>query len=233
MQFPWRQIVCSPVQGSMRQAMRGPGHFGSGDVLAKGRHEQMPQPSENVRQSASVLHAVDVPGSALGCDVRGVAAPSTFGNEDAGGTPIAGGLVGAADPAGGGGGSLRTHALANASDSAAHVPIKRDAARKSSADRTRATRVRDRGMAAAYRSAIALASKRSGPHAHPPFGAQIPAVLHRPAGGRGRDLGRRRGRDLGRRRGSRPSWARRVTPPRGLDLWRPNVLRPLHGVEPR
>ena len=46
--------------------MRGPGHFGSGEVLAKGRHEQMPQPSENVRQSESVLQAVDVPGSAFG-----------------------------------------------------------------------------------------------------------------------------------------------------------------------
>jgi hypothetical protein len=158
--------------------MRGPGHFGSGDVLAKGRHEQMPQPSENVRQSPSVLHAVDVPGSALGGDVRGVAAPSTFANEDAGGTAIGGGLVGAADPAGGGGGSLRTHALANASDSAAHVPIKRDAARKSSAERTRAIRVGDRDMAAAYRSAIALASKRSGPHAHPPFGVPRHSLAH-------------------------------------------------------
>jgi len=49
-------------------------HFGSGEVLVKGRQLQAPQVSEKVRQSASVAQLVDVPGSALACDAEAAGA---------------------------------------------------------------------------------------------------------------------------------------------------------------
>ncbi len=96
--------------------MRGPGHFGSGDVLAKGRHEQIPQASEKVRQSASVAHAVEVAGSALGCAALGDAAPSARECDGAMGAP-GGTITGLApvdvvDGEGEESRSLRTHATA-------------------------------------------------------------------------------------------------------------------------
>jgi hypothetical protein len=57
-------------------------HFGSGDVLAKGRQLQAPQLSEKVRQSASLAQLV--PGSALACDAEG--AEATGGAMEAAGS---------------------------------------------------------------------------------------------------------------------------------------------------
>jgi hypothetical protein len=66
------------------QVMRLDVHFGSGDVLVKGRQLQAPQVSEKVRQSASVVQLVDVPGSDLACDAAG--AGPTGGAMDAEGS---------------------------------------------------------------------------------------------------------------------------------------------------
>ena len=62
------------MQGSTKQVIRLDVHFGSGEVLVKGRQLQAPQVSENVRQSASVAQLVDVPGSGLACDAEGTGA---------------------------------------------------------------------------------------------------------------------------------------------------------------
>jgi hypothetical protein len=118
--------------------MRTPEHFGLGDVLAKGRHEQIGHESENVRQSASVLQAVDVPGSALGCATLGAATASAMRAEGADGSTTAGG-AGDADGAGDGSRSLRLQPSAKNVDNAAHATIDLGAILSSKIDRPELT----------------------------------------------------------------------------------------------
>jgi hypothetical protein len=142
----------------MRHVVRLPAHFGSGEVLENGRQEHMPQDSENVRQSASVLQAVDVPGSALGGEDAGATA-SARELEGAAGAATAGAAFGGADAAGEGSCSVRLHPLARKVASAVHPAIDRRATLADPRDRRSAFRAGDTDMAAAYRQLIALTSR--------------------------------------------------------------------------
>jgi hypothetical protein len=124
-QLPLRQKTRCPVHGSMRHEVPLPAHLGLGDVLANGRHEQTVHESENVRQSASVLQAVDVPGSALDGEAPGTALASAMGFEGAGGCTTTG-ATGIADAAGEGSRSLRLQATAKKTANVAHPTIMRD-----------------------------------------------------------------------------------------------------------
>jgi hypothetical protein len=102
-----------------------------------------------MRQSASVLHSVDAPGSALACEAAGAALPAAeLGGADSAAT---GAALGVADATGEGSWSLRLQAPAKNAASAAHRMMDMRAAWNSPPDRTGTTRRRDSGIAAAYR----------------------------------------------------------------------------------
>jgi hypothetical protein len=132
-------------------------HLVSGEVLASGRQAQAPHESENMRQSASVLQAVDVAVSSLVCEPAGAALAAAEA-EGAAGSTATGAALGVADAAGEGSWSLRLHPPASKLADAAHATMDRRATWDSSADRTKATRRRDSGIAAAYRQLAALTS---------------------------------------------------------------------------
>jgi hypothetical protein len=114
--------------------------------LANGRHEQIPQESENVRQSESVLQAVDVSDPALGCDAPGAATASAMGVEGAPGS-VTGGGNGAVEGAGEGLRSLRLQARASSIEKAAPATIDLDATAGSANVRPDAARTRNTDMA--------------------------------------------------------------------------------------
>ena len=164
----------------MRHVVGLPGHLGSGEFLAKGRQEQIPQLSEKVRQSESVLHAVDVAGSPLGCAGAGDgeatgAAGGVMGvgcSVAAEGAPGAG-AAGVAEGAGDCSRSLRVHASTAKADNATHPARDLRAISNRETEPPRLTRVRASGIAAAYRSPSALASATS----NPTFVATVRAVV--------------------------------------------------------
>jgi hypothetical protein len=146
----------------MRHVVRLPAHFGSGEVLANGRQEHRPQDSENVRQSASVLQAVDVPGSALGGEPVGAIA-SARELEGADGAATTGAAFGVAETAGEGSCSVRLHPLARKVDSAVQPTVDMRAKQDNPVDRRSVFRAGDTDMAAAYRQLITLTSNPSRP----------------------------------------------------------------------
>jgi hypothetical protein len=121
-------------------------HFGSGDVLARGRQEHAPQVSENLRQSASDAQAVVVPGSGLACEAEGA---GTTGGTEAEGAAAGISTAGVALGAGESSRSPRLHPPANGTQStAAHARTARTDF-FDEAERTVVAREGRRGIAAA------------------------------------------------------------------------------------